>query len=157
MNEKLPTSFKDLRVAELRRSAIEDFAVEVDSKATSDEVVAALAESGVEWKDYLECHPEARPVQAAPVEAAPTVVSKEVITDSRPAREDVVVQQPLAIADQPYLIKMERDNPLYQTLGYTFTSSHPYQLVKAEDAQYILSEETGFRQAFPNELAEFYG
>lgn len=157
MTDKLPKSFKDLKIAELRRSAIEDFAVDVDEKATSDEVVAALAESGVTWENYLECHPEARPVE----ETTPNIITSQDVAPTNEevlvAKEEVVVHQELKVGEQPFLIKMVRENPLFQTKGYTFTSEHPYQLVKPEDAQYILSNEDGFRQAFPAELAEFYG
>lgn len=160
MTEKLPTKFKDLGVKELRRSAIADFAVEIDEKATAEEVIAALAESGVEWEDYVAQHPEVRPVE----EAAPVVNNIITSADVAPAREetlvakeDVVVQKPLEVGQQPFLIKMERDNPMFQTRGYTFTTDHPYQLVKPEDAEYILSKEDGFRQAYPSELADYYG
>ena len=52
-------SFESLKVAELRRAADEDFAVEVGEKASKPEVLAALVESGVTWDMYLAQHPEA--------------------------------------------------------------------------------------------------
>lgn len=161
MTTKLPTKFKDLGVKELRRSAIEDFAVEVDEKASPEEVILALTESGVTWADYVAQHPDVAPATPEP---APVVVNNVITSaDVAPSREEapiakeeIVVQEPLEVGAKPYLIKMTRENPLFQTRGYTFTSSHPYQLVKAEDAEYVLQED-GFRQALPSELSEFYG
>ena len=148
-----PKAFKDLKVAELRRSAIEDFAVEVGEKDSAESVIAALFEAGVEWKDYVEQHPEVAPDEPAPVVKETT---REEVIPLNPS--EVRVQEGVDTAGpQPFLIKMERENPLYQTRGYTFTKENPYCLVRPEDVEYILSKEDGFRQALPSELQEFYG
>lgn len=162
-----PTKFEDLGVAELRRSAIEDFAVPVEENDNKKSVLAALVESGVSWSDYVDQHPEVKPEEPA-VKPAATFVERE----PEPSREGSVITaesmrapEPLApvtaaavVAEgsQPWLIKMTRENLRYDTRGYTFTKEHPYALVKPEDVPYILEKEDGFRQAYPTELQEFY-
>lgn len=141
MTEKKPTRFEDLSTAELRRSAIEDFAVDVEPDANKKVVIAALAESGVGWSDYVAQHPEAAPVQEETTKETVIRVKEEVVANP----------------EEKFLVKMTRENPLYQTRGYTFTKEHPYQLVSSADVEYILSNEDGFRQAYPSELQEFYG
>lgn len=161
----LPTKFKDLGVKELRRTAVEDFAVPVEKTDNSDAVIAALAEAGVDWDAYVEMHPEVKPEPAAPAE--PQFVEREtepsrgnVITSEsmqvQTAPEPVTAAPVVASGNQPWLIKMTRENVRYDTRGYSFTQEHPYALVKPEDVEYLLEVEDGFRQAYPSELSEFY-
>lgn len=150
MAEKKPTKFSDLTVAELRRSAVEDFAVEVSESDNKDSVIAALAESKIEWADYVAQHPEVAP---------------EVVKSDAPKTEPVVTEPVNVVVAEnikptskdAYLIKMVRDNPLYEAYGYRFTSAHPYALVSAAVADKLLTVEDGFRQATPSELSEYYG
>lgn len=158
MAKNKPTSFEELDLVELRRSAVEDFAVDITEKDNQKVVLAALLESGVKWADYVAQHPEVAAVVEAPanVVTAPNVPGESTV---EPVEQgEIIVAQPVQpkAADQ-FLIKMTRDNPLFVTRGYKFTKEHPYALVKAKDVEYILQHEDGFRQAFPSELAEFYG
>jgi hypothetical protein len=166
--EKEMKSFKDLDVAELRRSAIEDFAVDIEPDASKKDVIAAFVETGIEWKDYVAQHPEVAPAEEVNREPEATragaVVTSGDVTGrveeyAEPEEAPVVrVAEPaIKQTDDPYLIKMVRDNTLYETRGYRFTQEHPYALVSSADAEFILSKEDGFRQAFPSELEEFYG
>lgn len=167
-----PTKFEDLSKDELIRSALEDFAVDLsdEEQGSKKTVLAALLESNLTWNDYVAQHPEVAPEEKAAVVTsnAPShgkvgegVTTGEITVNSDPEPEPTVhVATPVVQAVSPndqYLLKMTRDNPLYQTRGYEFTKEHPYALVSANDAQWILENEQGFRQAFPNELAEFYG
>lgn len=152
---KKPVRFEDLGVKELRRSAIEDFAVEVDAKDDSETVIAALVESGVTWDQYVAQHPEVAP---EPEKAPENVIKSPEPTnkESLSVGGSVKTAKPEVAAAGDYLIKMDRENLMYQTRGYTFTKDHPYVVVKAEDAQWILSKEDGFRMAWPNELSDYY-
>lgn len=160
-----PTDFKDLNAEELYRSAVEDFAlvVEEDDKTKKKVLLAAFVEGGVNWADYVLQHPEIAPEPVTPVitSDAPThnaVVMEPVVVE--PLQEAVVVRvkEDFNVAtNEKYLLKMTRENPLFEVRGHRFTSEHPYALVAPDDAQYILENEDGFRQAFPNELEEFYG
>lgn len=164
MSDK-PTKFKDLKPAELYRSAIEDFALPIDEadKDSKQVLLAAFAEGGVEWADYVKQHPEVAPESAPVVESEPARggaitlghQSDNLTVDDEPAR--VIVQEtPVYNPKDKLLIKMIRENPLFEVRGYRFTSAHPYNLVNPVDADYILRHEDGFRQALPSELEEFY-
>ena len=48
MSKENPESFNDLLVEELRRTAIEDFAVDIKATDNKKTVIAALVEDGVE-------------------------------------------------------------------------------------------------------------
>lgn len=163
----LPTKFKDLGVKELRRSAVEDFAVPVEKDDNADAVIAALTEAGVDWDAYVDMHPEVKP---EPV--APEVTSQFVERETEPQRpgsvvtsesmqvqvgaEPVTAAPVVASGAAPWLIKMTRENIRFDTRGYTFTQEHPYALVQPEDVEYLLEVEDGFRQAYPSELSDFY-
>jgi hypothetical protein len=156
MSKEIPESFNDLDVAELRRTAVEDFAVDIKATDNKKTVLAALVEDGVEWEQYATLKglnvPEPEPV----VEAAPEVET----ADATIPEPEVEIITATALAPSPvqkYLIRMERDNVRYDTRGYKFTQEHPYALVNADDANYILEKEIGFRMATPRELEEFYG
>lgn len=154
MSDK-PTKFEDLDAAELYRSALEDFAVPVEEedKGKKKVLLAAFVEAGVNWEDYVAQHPEVLP---EPEVASPLQVESSVPLDPRPERAKVRVNHGVQTTGDPYLIKMERDNILYETRGYRFTRENPYALVDPKDAEYILRVEDGFRQAWPSELEEFY-
>jgi len=163
MTETKPAQFSDLGIKELRRSAVADFAVDIKPTDNKETVLAALTESGVTWTDYVKQHPEVAPepepapnpgvVTAASINAPEAVVQEP----AQPAGRVRVQENPVTNANDTFLVKMTRENPLYETRGYRFTQAHPYALVSAKDAQYILSKEEGFRQAFPDELDEYYG
>lgn len=155
MSKEIPESFNDLTVDELRRTAVEDFAVDIKATDNKKTVLAALVEDGVEWSQYATLKglnvPEPEPV----VEPAPEV---ETADAAIPEPEvEIITAAALPQKVQKYLIRMERDNVRYDTRGYKFTQEHPYALVDADDANYILEKEIGFRMATPRELEEFYG
>lgn len=159
-----PTSFEHLDQKELYRSAIADFAVEVDEKDSAKVIRAALLEAGVEWADYVKQHPEVAPkkedtnvITSPNVPGESTQTPKPKPVEPQPEGNIITAQAPVAKPEDKFLIKMTRENVQYNTRGYKFTQEHPYALVAAKDAEYILSQEEGFRQAFPSELAEFYG
>ena len=159
-------SFDKLGVKELRRSAEEDFAVEIDPKANKQEVLAALAESGVTWDLYLEAHPEvaAAEAEAAAVAEAPETTDNGVVTAAQMAQPEAPVETKIVVKEEvplqsreEWLIKMVRANPLYEVRGHRFTQENPFALVSPADAEYLLTREDGFRQATPTELQTYYG
>jgi len=158
--EKKVNAFKDLDEKELRRSAIEDFAIDVDDAEGKDALIAAFVETGITWADYVKQHPEYAEEEEKPAVVTSSDVTGRKTEDTAKAVKEagkVRVAEPAIKHEQDkYLIKMTRDNVLYETRGYRFTQEHPYALVDAKDAQYILAKEDGFRQAFPDELEEFY-
>ena len=149
-------SFESLKVAELRRAADEDFAVEVGEKASKPEVLAALVESGVTWDMYLAQHPEAAPDAEEPVQDNGVITSTSMAAPALATK--VVVREELPLfGKEEWLVKMVRANPLYEVRGHRFTQENPFALVNPADAEYLLTREEGFRQATPSELQEYYG
>jgi hypothetical protein len=158
-------SFEDLEQPELYRAALEDFAVEVEAEDNADTIRAALLEAGIKWADYLRIHPELAPAVdptervPEPARAGSVVTTKQVLVEAEELMPKTirVAQKPVVNPDEPWLIKMTRENVLFETRGYRFTQEHPYALVEPEDGEYILDNEDGFRLALPRELSEFYG
>lgn len=137
-------SFEKLSKAELVRTAEEDFAVDVDKSWPKAKVIEELRNSGVDFSMYLEQNPD----KAAEFSEVPANVSNEPVI--KPAG-------PVQVEDeQKILIKMTRENPLYEIGRYRWTQKHPYVLVSLKDAEHILINEDGFRQATPGELQEYY-
>lgn len=158
-DEKIPEKFEDFKVAELRAIADEEFAVEVGEKASKAEVLAALVESGVTFDMYLSLHPELTPEEEV-VEAPSGVVTAAQMQEQPVEEEEVriVVKEEVPLQSrEEWLIKMTRENPLYEVRGHRFTQENPFALVNPEDAEYLLTKEDGFRQASPSELQQYYG
>lgn len=167
MTDKKPTSFNNLGVAELRRSAAEDFAVPLEDGANKAMVLAALEESGVTWADYVAQHPEVAPDEP---EVSPSGKQEHLTVPETTGNSDgphlrftadepgkiVVAEEPTYKAQDKYLIKMVRENLVYESAGLRFTQEHPYALANADQADHILGKEDGFRQATPAELREYY-
>lgn len=153
-------SFVKLDQSELFRTATVDFAVDVNESDTKKVIVAALVESGVEFEQYLKANPAEREKFAPAEPKVSTAITTQAIANL-PADEPVEIitkeEHPKLTNTEKYLIKMVRENPLFEIKGHTFTTKHPYVLMDSEDAQYVLSKETGFRQAFPQELTDYYG
>lgn len=152
MSKENPTSFNDLDTETLRKTAIEDFAVDVSATDNKKTILAALVEDGVTWDSYAKLKGlntvKSNPTPPPSVGPVATVPEKEV---------EIITAQPLDTStEQKYLLKMERENVRYDVRGHKFTQEHPYALVSPQDAEYILTHEKGFRQAWPSELEEFY-
>lgn len=171
MSKSNPNKFSDLNEAELA-SAAQYFGVEVGNK---DFMVAGFADDNISWEDYLAADVPDKPKAAKPSETGSepvdgypdevaTAVAKRVAKKTAAKEETVTVKTPEVVtadrepvlAQANYLIKMERKNPLFEFGQYKFTKEDPYNIMPAEDAQRILTKETGFRQAFPDELREYY-
>jgi hypothetical protein len=162
MSDTLPAGFNDLTPTELFRSALEDFALPVDEadKNKKKVLLAAFAEGGVSWSDYVAQHPEVKP-QPENVITSPTVPGEgQPVPQEKPQPKPgkiITAEKPKVNPEDRYLIKMVRPNVRFDTRGYTFTKEHPYALVSANDADYILEKEEGFQMASPAELREYYG
>lgn len=158
-------SFNQMKRDALYALATENFGVEVSETATKPQIIAALAENGVDWemaktfdKNAAEVDEELRAEQEG------TVITTETMTTTTPGKPGVqetpvvVVEKPVA-PTQPevVLLKMERENQRYDIRGYSFTRDNPFVLVKADDADFIISHEDGFKMASPREAKEFYG
>lgn len=138
-------SFKSLSLDELKRTAVEDFAVDFEEGATKDSVIAALAESGVTWQMYCQAVGLEEEVEK-PLDKA-SVKRSEVKTVEAGVSGD---------EEDKYLIRMDRENPYFEFRGYKFTKENPYAVMPVRVANAILTLEDGFAVASPAEVAEFY-
>lgn len=137
-------SFKDLKVAELRKVA-DDFGVDIKPNATKDNIISELSDMGVTFEMY-ESFEKAKISQDAAIQDAVSNASTE-----------LRVQNNIEDDERTVLVKMERENGTYETYGYKFTRANPFVVVRESDAEKICRNEDGFRLALPSEAAEFYG
>jgi hypothetical protein len=127
-------SFEEMNINELRDVARE-FGVDIEKIKTKTGIAGALATDGVTYEMYNTIS------LAEKVELEPEVVE--------PKNE-------VKAGVESLLVRMERENGIYETRGVTFTREHPYALVDVSTAQDIFDNEEGFRPATPRELQEFY-
>ena len=126
-------SFTELKITELKKAA-ESFGVDLGTAKTKQEIVAVLEEEGITYQMYDKF----------------SNVEKEQV-EVKEKKEKKIMK-----AENSVLVKMERDNHSYQTLGHTFTASHPFVAMGESEAQRIFDMEDGFRLATPREAQEFY-
>jgi hypothetical protein len=147
-------SFKTLTAEELANVA-EFFVVDVEvadpeKPANKKELLAALAagDEPVTWEQYNDIYLVAKEREAAakaPVAPAPEVVTEVVVVPAEPVDTTDYI-----------LVKMDRHNFRYDIRGYSFTKKHPFQSVAPADAEYIIRNVEGFRQALPSEVTDYY-
>jgi hypothetical protein len=129
-------SFETLKLSEIKKIA-EDFGVDIQALKSKNDIIASLAEEGVTWSIY-----------------------QKTIKDIEDAAEEIEVLPRLnAKKNQDkdsVLVRMERANHRYDTMGFTFTSTHPFVAMSEDQAQEIFNREEGFRLATPKEVQDFY-
>lgn len=142
---KIPTRFNDLSRNELIRTADEDFAFDLseDEKKSKATLLAAFTEAELKFSDYLLANPQEEPEE---------VEETEFVIVSNPQEEKAEKVK----EEDKMLVRMDRENPLFEFRRYRFTRQHPYALMERNDAEAIMRSEEGFRQAFPSELDEYY-
>lgn len=106
------------------------FQVDVDESQTKPEIEASIKLAGVSWAAYKKFEAE----QESETEKS----EASFFTDSR------------------VLLKMERQNPVFEAYGYTFTKDNPFVLMNSNAAQDIIDAYEGFRIATPAEAKSFY-
>lgn len=140
----------------------------VDQEESIQEQILSFAENGVTYALYAKAFEVPLPEGYSEDEDEPVVedeeepVSLTELVDE--ATGPVTAPRSAALApQQEYLIKMTRANPYFEVASlvqkgkiYKFTQEHPYAIMDARTAQFVLEHETQFRQAFPDELREFY-
>lgn len=134
-------SFQSLKVNELRGIA-DSFGVDLESAKTKDAIIGVLEEEGVTYDLYARFSEVEKNDPADMIEA------------------DYVAGDALKVLDtdgqNTVLVKMDRQNGMYQTAGFTFTRDHPFVAMTEAQAQFIFDTESGFRMATPKEIQEYY-
>jgi hypothetical protein len=158
---KVPQKWSDLNKPQVIAAA-QAFGT-LDS-GTVKEMLADLQDANVSWSDYQVAFGLAEPPKEE--DRNPTRVDEsEVEIDWIDGEvEEDMTEQILTVPrvasmapSEKYLIKFIGDNPYFERGRYKFTSEKPYAIMPAVDAQDALVDEPKkFRQAFPDELSEFY-
>lgn len=139
--------------------------IELPEGATKKEILAVFTEEAVTKEDYegLEVPPEPSedtPLVVSPTEGIVTTSSLRHEDEAAPAPAPEQVDTLLATQASPVsdevLLKCDRKNATFQILTYEFTRDHPFKLVSAKDADYIVRNVPGFRPALQSEVQEFY-
>lgn len=61
------------------------------------------------------------------------------------------------VPEEKTLLKMTRNNPVYEVRGYRFTRNMPYVYVNNADVDFLIEVEGGFAVAKPSEVEKFFG
>jgi hypothetical protein len=126
-----------MKVEELRKVA-EVFAVDHESAKNKADLIALLAEEGVSF-DMYQSFTQA---EKADAELEP--------------RKQKGSSENISPQTGQVLVKMERMNPSYDVMGFTFTRENPFIVMSEKSAQDIFDTQEGFRLATPKEVQEFY-
>ena len=127
-------SFDTLKINELKKVA-DSFGIELPEKATKQLIIMALEEEGVTFDMYSKFN------------------GSEQVQVETP---EINKKKPKSDKANTILVRMDRNNPSYSTMGFTFTQDHPFIAMSEEDAQRIFDNEIGFRPATPREAQDFY-
>jgi hypothetical protein len=155
-------SFEKMPKPELYRLATENFGCDISETATKPQILAKLAEDGVTWDMAVAFDANARALEEVEnnvvTSAQVTIKQEEVI----PVTVTTVTETPASVVattvvPEKVLLVMNRDNATFEIRGYRFTRTHPFGVVDAKDAEYIVQNVEGFRHATVGEAQEFYG
>jgi hypothetical protein len=124
---------------------------DLDMSMTQKVMLAKLAEAGYTEEAHQAKHAPKNVVTTADAAPLPEQQENTVVT----VEDEAKVVSQLKPAEK-ILLKMTRENFSYEVRGYRFTREHPFVAVNAEDADYLIENEEGFRPASPKEAREFY-
>lgn len=130
-------SFLDLKISDLRKTA-DSFGVDTSGAKTKQEIAALLEEEGITYQMFDKFNK----------------AEKETI--EIPEFEKAKREKKVMKTQDTVLVKMDRDNHSYQTMGYTFSQQHPFVAMTESEAQRIFDTQQGFRLATPREAQEYY-
>lgn len=127
---------------ELAEFYVVDVEAKNEGKPTKKELLTALTESDQKIGDE-----DVENFLKAKKEEAPKA-------DSEPKKEEEAAE-PVDTSNY-VLVKYERKNPTFETIGYVFTTRHPFASVPPEVAEHLVRNMEGFRLALPSEAADYY-
>jgi hypothetical protein len=156
LDKELIMDLENLTYKEL--VAVAEMFPPAEKKANKPAQLKELRDTGVTYAMYAATLEPAEEdvVELTDFDDTPLPVNDEVVVGTALVEVPVVVA-PAPVEPEYTLIKMERRNETYQINGYTFKQSHPFALVKEEDADYLVEHIKGFRPATGKEIRQFYG
>lgn len=150
---------QDMQKPELLALA-DEFGVEASEDLNEKQIIARFVEDGVtqDMVDTFVQGKEAAEKAAAEEAERKAAAANSTPTPEKPKARGVKAKVAVASVEVPeqVLLCMDRENPTYKVRGYTFTREHPFALVSAEDAEFIVEHEEGFTYATPKQAREFY-
>jgi hypothetical protein len=159
---KVPQKWSDLNKPQVIAAA-SAFGTREDG--TVKEMLADLQDANVSWTDYQVAFGLVEPPAAE--DRGFTKVSEDEVEidwidgEVEDNMTETIVTVPRIATMAPaekYLIRFIGDNPYFERGKHKFTKDKPYAIMSASDAQDALVDEPKkFRQAFPDELKDFYG
>lgn len=158
-------SFQNLKVDELKKVAA-SFAVEPEVAdeghgPTKKELLAALAENGVSWRDYQELKDASDDADDTEVEEEDTVTVEDadddVADEAGPPADEEVEEERGEDEDSgdEILVKYVRKNPTWEQAGHLFTKDHPFKALPPELAERLIKSNVVV-QALPSEVKDYY-
>jgi len=159
---KVPQKWSDLTKSEVAKAA-EAFGTK--ETGTIKDMLADLQDANVSWNDYqimFGLIPEPEVEERGFTRVDEDDVEIEWLDgEVEDNMTETIVTVPRIAAMAPaekYLIRFIGENPYFERGRHKFTKEKPYAIMSAEDAQDALVDEPKkFRQAFPDELKDFYG
>lgn len=157
-------SFEDFKPAELKAIA-EEFVLDVD---LDDEEAVRGAVEGLDTDEVALSFPKFADRLATPDEEEESALVTSDATPKKtakkaPAKKTVAkkaaapkAEPKTVVPDDRTLLKMTRNNPVYEVRGYRFTRAMPYVFVKTEDVDFLIEVEGGFTVAKPSEVESFF-
>lgn len=132
------------------------FFIEFPEDATKKEMLAILAENEVtqEQVDGLE-EPQEETSGIVTTESIKAAPESNVVQANGESAVEERAAAPVE-KDGTVILRFDRQNPTYEIMGYNFSHEHPFQVVKAGDADYIVKNIPGFRPALASEVDEYY-
>jgi hypothetical protein len=169
LSETLPIggdkmSLEDLNKKELE-SIVAEFVLEADDGATEDELRETIQSSRVTDSEIALSFPnlaEKLDAEDDEDEEEGGLISSGSIAPKKTAKKAAKkapakrVAAKTVVDDGTTLLKMTRNNPVYEVRGYRFEREHPYVLVKDEDVDFLIEIEGGFTVAKKSEVESFY-
>jgi hypothetical protein len=159
------SSLQALKKEELQKLA-HKFEIAITEDTTKTDILDLLSEEGVTYATYKKFFIDP-PVEEDFVweeEGGHLIEEKEdngIITTATlaPSNEDVELES--VKVEKPgngksVLVKMDRQNPSFEALGWHFTKEHPYVLMPSDEASHFLDSFEGFRLATPTEAQSYY-
>jgi hypothetical protein len=164
-------SFEDFNKEELAKIA-DEFVLDVDAD-NEDELRAAVeglsqdevALSFPQWANRLELESDEDDEEASALvtsEDTPKKGTAKKTAKKAPAKKAAAAKtaepakSKTVVPNDRTLLKMTRNNPVYEVRGYRFTRQMPYVFVKNEDVDFLIEVEGGFTVAKPSEVEEFF-
>lgn len=156
-------SLNDFTVDELKQIA-DEFVLNVDQDnevalraAVENLNPSEVALSFPQWTERLIEEPEDDEEDSALVTSENTPkkgVAKK--TAKKTVAKKAATSSKTVVPDDRTLLKMTRNNPVYEVRGYRFTRAMPFVFVKTEDVDFLIEVEGGFTVAKPSEVESFF-